>query len=97
MTNDKITADKAKKYEPYKVQLHQEVNEKDLSRPMQFCEIMYDLCNRNPRFTKRTVFSDEVTYCPNDSVKHQNRTYWSKDNPHLVIIGHTQNIGKVSM
>ncbi|KAG5892168.1 hypothetical protein JTB14_026406 [Gonioctena quinquepunctata] len=88
---------KAEKYHPYKVQLHQQLNDDDPDRRVEFCEIMQDLCNRNPRFIKQIMFSDEATFCLNGSVNRQNCRYWSRDNPHWMMDGHTQYPQKVNV
>lgn len=54
------TLSETQKYHPYKIQLHQELNEDDPDRCGQFCEIMQNLCNRNPRFIKQIMFPDET-------------------------------------
>lgn len=35
-------------YHPYRIQLHQELNEHDPDPRLKFCKIMQDLFNRNP-------------------------------------------------
>lgn len=88
---------KTEKYHPYKVQLVQELSEDDPDRRLQFCEIMQDLCNRNPRFVRNILFSDEATFCLHGSVNRQNCRYWSRENPHWIIEAHTQHPQKVNV
>lgn len=88
---------KKEKYHPYKIHNVQEINEDDPDRRMQFCEVMQDLCNQNPRFIRQILFSDEATFCLNGKVNRQNCRYWSTANPHWMTEAHTQYPQKVNV
>lgn len=42
--------------------MSKKINEEDPDRQMQFCEVMEDLCNQNPRFPVKLFFSNCATY-----------------------------------
>lgn len=88
---------KKEKYHPYKVHLVQELTEDDPDRRIEFCEIMQNVCNHNPRFLRNILFSDEATFCLNGSVNRQNCRYWSRENPHWMMEKHTQYPQKVNV
>lgn len=83
-------------FHPYKVQLHQELNEDDPDRRMQFCQEMMDRINGN-NIMNNIVFSDESTFCLNGFVNRHNCRYWSDQNPHWMIEGHTQYPQKLNV
>lgn len=88
---------KKEKYHPYKIELHQELNEDDPDRRLQFSEIMQELCNRNPLFINQILFSDEATFSLHGTVNRQNYRYWSQENPHWMTDTHTQYPQKVNV
>lgn len=88
---------RSEKYHPYKVQLHQELNEDDPDRRIQFCEIMQDRCNANQRFLRQILFSDEATFYLHGTVNRQNCRYWSRINPHWMMEAHTQRPQKLNV
>lgn len=88
---------KLEKYHPYKVQLVQELCEDDYDRRLQFCEIMDNKFNRDPLFRRKIVFSDEATFSLNGTVNRQNCRYWSKENPHWMMEGHSQYPRKINV
>lgn len=88
---------KKEKYHPYKIKLLHELNEDDPDRRLQFCETMMEICNLNPFFHRKILFSDEATFCLHGSVNRQNCRYWSKNNPRWMRESHTQNPQKVNV
>lgn len=88
---------KVNKFHPYKVQLHQELNEDDPDRRMQFCQVMMDAINGNNMLMNSIVFSDESTFCLNGFVNKHNCRYWSDHNPHWMEEGHTQYPQKLNV
>jgi transposase len=88
---------KDNKFHPFKIQLHQELNEDDPDRRLQYCEIVMNKCIHNEDFPKLVLFSDEASFCLNGSVNRHNSRYWSQDNPRWMTEAHTQHPQKVNV
>lgn len=56
-----------------------------------------NMCNNDPQFLKRIVFSHEATFCLNGSVNKQNYRYWATENPRWIMECHTQYPQKVNV
>lgn len=78
------------KFHPYKIHLHQELNEDDYDRRLEFCEIMMGWIDENPNFLYNIVFSDEATFEITGKVNRHNFRYWSDENPHWLLEASTQ-------
>lgn len=87
----------ANKYHPFKIQLHQELNEDDPDRRLQYCETMMEKCLQDGNFPKRIVFSDEASFLLNGSVNRHNFRYWAQENPRWMTEAHTQHPEKVNV
>lgn len=85
------------KFHPYKIQLHQELNEDDPDRRLEFCKIMMGRIDQNPNFLSQIVFSDESTFQLNGEVNRHNFRYWSNENPHWLREHHTQYKQKLNV
>lgn len=85
------------KWHPYKTKLVQELIEDDPDRRLQFCEQMLEICNADPMFVKRIIFSDEASFHLNGLVNKQNFRYWSDENPHWSIEHRTQFPQKINV
>ena len=81
---------KLQKFHPYKVKLVHELTEDDFDRRQEFCDQMMDICNRDPMFSQRIIFTDEATFTLHGVVNRQNCRYWAKENPHWMLEAHTQ-------
>lgn len=88
---------KMEKFHPYKVTLVHELSETDFDLRQEFCERMTDICNRDPMFVQRLIFSDEATFSLRGHVNRQNCRYWSRVNPHWMNEAHTQYPEKVNV
>nr|XP_022918112.1 uncharacterized protein LOC111427283 [Onthophagus taurus] len=88
---------KLHKFHPYKLKIHQELTEDDFDRRIQFCEEVTTIINNNNVFVKNICFSDECTFSLNGFVNKHNCRYWSNENPHLTVEGHTQYPEKVNV
>lgn len=88
---------KTQKMHPYKVIPVHELNEDDGDRRNEFCETIMNLCQVNPQFTDRIIFSDEATFCLNGIVNRQNCRYWSRQNPHWMMEAKTQYPKKLNV
>lgn len=85
------------KFHPYKMKILQELGDYDPDRRIQFCELMTEEIRREPSLTKNICFSDECSFLLNGNVNKQNCRYWSDENPHIVVEGHTQNPQKLNV
>lgn len=85
------------KFHPYKIKLHQEINEDDPDRRIEFCEIMMERITQNPIFQSLIVFSDESAFQLNGEVNRHNCRYWSEENPHWLREHHTQYKQKLNV
>lgn len=88
---------KIHKYHPYKMQIHQELSEDDFDRRVEFCERMTAAINDNAIQVKNICFSDESTFYLNGFVNKHNCRYWSNENPHAFVEGHTQYPQKINV
>lgn len=88
---------KKHKFHPYKVQLHQEMNEDDPDRRLQFCEQLLMEINNNNNYISQVCFSDEAAFSLHGVVNRHNCRYWSDVNPHWMIEAHTQHEQKVNV
>lgn len=88
---------KMQKFHPYKMKILQELGDDDPDRRIQFCELMTEEIRREPSLTKNICFSDESSFFLNGNVNKQNCRYWSDENPHIVVEGHTQNPQKLNV
>lgn len=88
---------KMQKFHPYKVKLIHELSETDFDLRQEFCEQMMEICNRDPMFSRRIIFSDEASFSLHGTVNRQNCRYWSRENPHWMHEAHTQYPQKVNV
>ncbi len=70
------------KYHPYKVQLVQKLTEDDFDRRVEFCQWAVKMCDSDPDFSRKVVFSDEAIFYLNGHVNRQSTRFWSGNNPH---------------
>ncbi|XP_067215010.1 uncharacterized protein [Linepithema humile] len=85
------------KFHPYKIHLHQKLNEDDFDRRVQFCEIMMDRIHQDPNFLHLIAFTDESTFQLNGEINRHNFRYWSDKNPHWLLEAHTQTPQKLNV
>jgi hypothetical protein len=88
---------KINKFHPYKIQLHQELNEDDPDRRVQFCQRMLELIEDDRDILMRICFSDESTFHLNGALNRHNCRYWSDTNPHEFREGNTQYPQKLNV
>lgn len=92
-----VTTLKSNHFHPYKIHLHQELNDDDPDRRLQFCETMDNLSTANPDFVKNICFSDESAFFLNGFVNRHNCRYWDVNNPHILRESVTQYPQKVNV
>jgi len=85
------------KFHPYKIHLHQELNEDDFDRRVQFSEVMMQRIDQQSNFLHNIVFSDEASFEINGKINHHNFRYWSNENPHWMLEAHTQRPQKLNV
>lgn len=90
---------KKHKFHPYKIQLHQEINDDDPDRRLQFCEEMIQQIenNRPINYISQVCFSDEASFSLHGTVNRHNCRYWSDNNPHWMVEAHTQRPQKLNV
>ncbi|KAJ8915734.1 hypothetical protein NQ315_000670, partial [Exocentrus adspersus] len=76
------------KYHPYKIHLHQELNEDYFDRRVQFSEIMMERIIQDANFLPLIIFSDEASFQLNGN---------SDENPHWMLEKHTQHPQKINV
>lgn len=84
-------------FKPYKLTLHQELNEDDFDRRLEFCETMMNKLDLKQILLNNIVFSDEATFMLNGHVNKHNCRFWNDSNPHWMIEGHTQHPQKLNV
>lgn len=82
------------KFHPYRMSLHQDLNENDLQRRMNFCNWIE---RQPPNFHRNILFSDECTFKSNAEVNTWNFRYWSQTNPHWLREVDHQHVWKVNV
>lgn len=86
------------KFHPYKIHLHQELNEDDFNRRLELSELMMEEINQNPSFLSYLlVFSDEATLELSGKVNPHNLRYRSDKNPHWMLEACTQYPQKLNV
>jgi len=88
---------KLNKFHPYKIKILQELYEDDFDRRIVFCETMTAKIQNEENFLKNICFSDECSFFLNGFVNKHNCRYWSDENPHQFVEGHTQRPEKVNV
>lgn len=85
------------KYQPFKIQCHQELRYGDEERRQTFCEIMQQKANQDEHFLSSICFTDESTFTLNNEPNTQNTRYWSIENPRQVVATRTQYPQKINI
>jgi len=68
-------------FQPYKIQIVQELKPTDYMARLEFCKKMMEKINGNPNFIDSLLMSDEAHFHINGYVNKQNSRYWSFQNP----------------
>lgn len=66
----------------YHYSLHQELNEDDPDRRLNFCEDFLTLLENDDQFITKIVWTDEAKFFLNGTVNRHNSVYWSNHNEH---------------
>lgn len=69
------------KFHPYHITLHQELNELDFERRVDFCHWFRRWITENNSL-ENIIFSDEATFTNHGQVNRHNMHYWAEENPH---------------
>jgi len=70
---------------PYKLQMLQEISEKDCTDRLSFCEEMLQAIREDETLLSHIVWTDEAHFHLSGEVNRHNCRYWSKDNPHHTV------------
>jgi len=70
---------------PYKIQLHQKLEDEDYAHRMMMCEDILIKIQNDIRFLDTIIFSDESTFNLNGSVNRHNCRIWSHSKPDEII------------
>lgn len=85
---------KDNKFHPYRMQLHQDLNNHDIVQRLQLC----NWCRGQPAgFHQRILWTDECTFKSDGSVNTWNCRYWAPQNPHWLRTIDNQHIWKVNV
>ena len=68
-------------FHPYKLQIVQELSDRDHASRRTFCEQFIELTREQPDLIRRVIMSDEAHFQLCGSVNKQNMRYWSDVNP----------------
>jgi len=68
-------------FQPYKIQIVQELKPTDYMARLEFCEKMMEKMNGDPTFIDSLLMSDEAHFHINGYVNKQNCRYWASENP----------------
>lgn len=79
---------------PYKIQVHQQLKDVDVSRRLDFANLMLEKIEKNEINIKKIWFSDEAHFHLNGYVNKQNWRHWGTEPPHLAIstLAHPQRL-----
>jgi hypothetical protein len=72
---------KDQKFHPYKLRLHQQLEEEDFSARMEFAQEMLQMLEDDPTLLDSLVFSDEANFHLSGVVNRHNAVYWDASNP----------------
>lgn len=85
---------KENKFHPYRIQLHQDLNNYDIAQRLAFC----NWCHDQPAgFHQRILWTDECTFKSDATVNTWNFRYWAPQNPHWLRTIDRQHIWKVNV
>jgi len=82
---------KKNKFQPYKLQYVQELQNGDEERRIRVCERMMALIDVRLIFPYQIVFTDEATFTLTGEVNNQNFRFWYNENPNWMRETHTKN------
>lgn len=71
-------------FHPYHLNLHQNLEERDLQDCPDFLNWVLTKCDGSPNFLSNVIWAGEVSSCRNGQVNLHNAHYWSDCNPHWV-------------
>lgn len=72
------------KFHPYKVSVHQALNEQHMARRVKFCTSIYAKLEDKTIDHEKIIFSDEAHFYLDGYVNKQNMRFWAKENPNYV-------------
>lgn len=85
---------KEEKFHPYRMSLHQALNQNDMQRRLNFCNWI----EQQPHnFHRNILFSDECTFKSDAEVNTWNFRYWSQSNPHWLREVDHQHVWKLNV
>ena len=70
---------------PYIPRLFHALNDGDADRRVEFSEIFLDIMRDDETFQDKIWWSDEACFKLNGHINRHNCSYWSHDNPHVVL------------
>lgn len=75
---------KRHKFHPYHIQLHQELQEEDFDRRLEYCLWALERVGEDEHFFDFVLFTDECTFHNTGFVNRHNYHYYSDKNPHFL-------------
>lgn len=72
------------KMHPYKISLHQELEEGDPQRRIDFCTFALNKTIEDRTFFNSVLWCDEATFRSTGEVNRHNMHYWAIENPHWI-------------
>lgn len=72
------------KLKPYIPRLHQQLNEDDPDKRLEFCEIWQGLLKDDNQLPMKILWSDEAKFHLDGGINRHNCVYWATDNPHKI-------------
>lgn len=85
---------KNNKYHPYRLELHQEINDNDIQQRLSFCNWS---SSQPADFHQSILWSDESTFKSDGSVNTWNCRYWASQNPHWLGTVDKQHVWKINV
>jgi hypothetical protein len=83
-------------FNPYRIQMVQQLSDEDHRRQLDFCLQLQDSMSSNDHFLEKVQFSDEATFHVSGAVNRCNVRIWGSENPQ-VYVEHQRDSPKVNV
>ena len=74
-----------KNFKPYIPRLFHALHDGDADRRVKFSEMFFDLMRNDENLQDELWWSGEACFKLNGHINHHNYTYWSQENPHVIL------------
>jgi hypothetical protein len=71
---------------PYKIQVQQPLNQRDVTRRLEFANKIVEMVESKELDPRKIIFSDEAHFQLNGYVNKQNYRIWGTENPHFAVV-----------